>query len=92
MFEIALLILFFSIQYACHSNTLGVKIKIMWFSMCFHLNKLFVFFQLYYRAIREIQAGEEMLLYAKDGLFGEADFNVFQKKTEGECNNQSCPP
>lgn len=55
--------------------------------MCFHLNKLFVFFQLYYRAIREIQAGEEMLLYAKDGLFGEADFNVFQKKTEGECNN-----
>ena len=41
-------------------------------------------FQLYYRAIREIQVGEEMLLYAKEGLFGDTDFSVFQKKLEGK--------
>lgn len=50
--------------------------------------------QLYYRAIREIQAGEEMLLYAKDRLYQEHDFaTLFQKKVEegeatlpcGEC-------
>ncbi|XP_060596563.1 histone-lysine N-methyltransferase PRDM16-like isoform X2 [Ruditapes philippinarum] len=42
--------------------------------------------QLYYRAIREIQAGEEMLLYAKDRLYQEPDFTgLFQKKiSEGE--------
>ncbi|XP_052228622.1 histone-lysine N-methyltransferase PRDM16-like isoform X2 [Dreissena polymorpha] len=38
--------------------------------------------ELYYRALREIHAGEEMLLYAKERLYPDADFPMFKNKTE----------
>ncbi|KAL4221797.1 hypothetical protein ACF0H5_020050 [Mactra antiquata] len=45
--------------------------------------------QLYYRAIREIQAEEEMLLYTKDRLYQHPDYNsLFQKKSE---DNETVP-
>ena len=39
--------------------------------------------QLYYRAIREIQAGEEMLLYAKDRLYPQKDIEDYRKMDDG---------
>lgn len=45
--------------------------------------------QLYYRAIREIRAGEELLLYAKDRLYQEPEYKgIFQNTEDSE--TRSC--